>query len=350
MPIDLDSLSLISKNDPSQMLGAVDGFPEHFLVQSNEEPTGISQRRSRISSLVVMGMGGSASAGDVVLNWIRDEIRIPALVHREPSIPSWVNSNTLFVAVSYSGNTLETLSAFREARKRKSRLVGIGNGGELPDLCRRFDAEFVKVEAALAPRAALGQMIVAASSVLGAFGLIHSASEELTAAGRRLRRIRSSLRKESPFVRNPAKRFASQLLGYFPSLYSLQRMSSVSRRFKNQLAENSKTLSKYDLLPESGHNEVVAWRNRGESDLPVIIRDKNESTFERSVMRAFSQTISSGSSHKPLEVRLQGSDRLSRLLEPIFFLDYVSVYLSILKGVDPTPTVQIGQYKKRLGA
>lgn len=350
MPIDLDRLSLLSKNDPSGMLGAVDEFPDHFLAPSSEEPTGMKQARSRIESIVVMGMGGSASAGDVVLDWVRNEVNIPALVHREPKIPSWVNSKTLFVAVSYSGNTLETLSAFREARRRGSHLIGIGNGGELPELCQRFDAEFVKVKAALAPRAALGQMIVAVSNALAAFGLVHLTSNELLVAGRRLKRLRSSFRKESPFVRNPAKRFSSQLLGHFPSLYSLQRMSSVARRFKNQLAENSKTLSKYDLLPESCHNEIEAWRDRRGVDLPVIIRDKSESPFERSAVLAFARTISSGSSHKPLEVRLKGSDRLSRLLEPIFFLDYVSVYLGILRGVDPTPTLQIGQYKKRLEA
>ena len=350
MPINLDSLSLLSKNDPSQMLRAVDEFPDPFLAPSKVDLTGVKQARSVIRNVVVMGMGGSASAGDVVLDWVRNEMRIPSTVHREPSLPSWINSRTLFIAVSYSGNTPETLNAFREARKRGARLVGIGNGGELSELCKRVDVEFVRVKKALAPRAALGQMIVAGGSVLEAFGLVRSTSQEVRAVGRRLRRLKTSFRKENSVDRNSAKRFALQLFGHFPSVYSLQSMSSVARRFKNQLAENAKTLSKYDLLPESCHNEIEAWRNRGEVDMPVIIREQRETLFERSVIRAFSHTIASGASFTPMEVRFHGSDRLSRLLEPIFFLDYVSVYLGILKGVDPTPTDRIDQYKKRLGA
>jgi len=349
LPADLDNLRLLSKKDPSQMLGAVDMFPDHFLFPSKAQSTA-TQRRLRIRNAVLMGMGGSASAGDVVLDWVRDEIMIPAFVHREPHIPAWVDSKTLFVAISYSGNTLETLTAFREARKRKTRLIGIGNGGELQDLCRGHDAEYIKVEDALAPRAALGQMIVATGNALASAGLIHSTSVELRAAGKRLKQLRSSFRKESPERRNPAKRFASQLMARFPSLYALQSMASVARRFKNQLAENSKTLSKYDLIPESCHNEVEAWRRGGKTDLPIIIRDTLESAFEKSAIQAFSQTIQSESHFEPLEVRMRGRNRLSRLVEPIFFLDYVSVYLGILRGVDPTPVTRIGEYKKRLEA
>ncbi|HET7405175.1 MAG TPA: SIS domain-containing protein, partial [Candidatus Bathyarchaeia archaeon] len=292
------------------MLRAVDKFPDHFRYPSNTE-SDATKRGPRVRNVVIMGMGGSASAGDVVLDWVRDEMMIPALVHRDPHIPRWVDSKTQFVAISYSGNTLETLAGFREARKRKARLIGIGNGGELEELCHRYDAEYFKVEEALAPRAALGQMIVATGSALASVRLIQSMSTELHTVGKRLRRLRNSLRKESPKERNPAKQFATQLHGSFPSLYSLQRMASVARRFKNQLAENSKTLSKYDLIPESCHNEVEAWRKPRKTDLPVIVRDMIESAFEKSAIQAFSKTISLRSSLKPLQVRMRGADRLS---------------------------------------
>ncbi|HEX4921250.1 MAG TPA: SIS domain-containing protein, partial [Candidatus Bathyarchaeia archaeon] len=222
------------------MLRAVDIFPDHFLHPSSTKSS-VTKRRPTIRNTVIMGMGGSASAGDVVLDWVRDEMTMPALVHREPHLPRWVESKTQFVAISYSGNTVETLAGFREARKRKARLIGIGNGGELEELCYEYDAEYFKVDDALAPRAALGQLIVATGNALAAVGLIHSVSAELYTVGKRLRRLGSSLRKESPKERNPAKQFATQIHGSFPSLYSLQRMASVARRFKNQLAENSKT-------------------------------------------------------------------------------------------------------------
>jgi glucose/mannose-6-phosphate isomerase len=345
MAVDLNDLKLLSKIDRSNMMGAVDGFPDVFLRPRNDWDVSLSKTSSSFQSLVLMGMGGSASAADVVVDWLKSALPIPALVHREPSLPGFVNSRTLFIVLSYSGETSETLAAFRAAKNRGSSLVGIGHGGSLALLCARSKAPFIQVEASLAPRASLGQLIVAAAVVLQSAGLVHSTVREISEAGRELVRIRRRCRIETSIQDNPAKRVAQKLLGHLLVLYSLQRMSSVARRFKNQLAENSKVLAKYDLLPEAGHNEVEAWHEK-DNLLPVIIRDMQETAFERSIVRAFRTTIGSASRSHPLEVRVAGRGRLSRLLCPIFLLDYVSVYLAMLRRTDPTPTSLINEYKK----
>jgi len=347
MPVDLDDVKQLSKIDRSNMLGAVDRFPDTFLGPRKEPRVSVKEARSSFQSLVLMGMGGSASAADVVLDWLKAALPIPALVHREPGLPSFVNSRTLFIALSYSGETSETLAAFREAKKRGSSLVGIGHGGSLASLCSGFKAPYIQVEASLAPRAALGQLIVAAAVTLENADLIRSTRREMSKAAHELVRLRLRCRIETRLENNPAKSLALKLLGHLPILYSLQRMSSVARRFKNQLAENSKLLAKYDCLPEAGHNEVEAWRER-DNMLPVIIRDAQETAFERSIARAFCATISSASRSHPLEVRVAARGNLSKLLSPILLLDYVSVYLAILRGIDPTPNVLINEYKKRM--
>lgn len=346
MAVDLDDLKLLSKIDRSNMMGAVDRFPDIFLRPRDEWNVSPTKERSSFQSLILMGMGGSASAADVVLDWLKAALPIPALVHREPSLPAFVNSRTLFIALSYSGETSETLAGFREAKNRGSSLVGIGNGGSLASLCNRFNAPFIHVEPSLAPRAALGQLIVAAAITLENAGLVRSTAREISEAGGELVRLRRRCRIETSLEENPAKSLAQKLLGHLVVLYSLQRMSSVARRFKNQLAENSKVLAKYDLLPEAGHNEVEAWHDR-DNMLPVIIRDVQETAFERSIVRAFRATIGSASRSHPLDVRVAGRGKLSRLLSPIFLLDYVSVYLAMLRRTDPTPTNLINQYKKR---
>ena len=330
------------------MIGAIDRFPDHFLKPLEEsDPSRI--RTSKIQSVVLMGMGGSASAGDVTLDWLKDKIRIPSVVHREPGIPRFVNSRTLFIAISYSGETRETLLSFRAAKQRGSRLVGIGTGGTLSRLCKEFRSPFIHVSSTVAPRAALGQLIVASASTLANHNLVRQISGDMLRAGRDLSHLRNRIGKNVPVKRNPAKQLAFKLLGRIIAVYSLQRMSSVARRFKNQLAENSKTAAKFDVLPEACHNEIESWQRSGENLMPVIIRDRAESSFEGSVIEAFQQTIRSAIGSTPLEVRLSSRGRLSQLLTPIFFLDYVSAYLAILKDVDPTPTDQISRYKKRLG-
>lgn len=346
MAVDLDDLKLLSRIDRSSMIGAVNLFPDFFLRSRHVRDFSLKRRTSSLQSLVLMGMGGSASAADVVLDWLRPSLSIPAIVHRELGLPAFVNSRTLFIALSYSGETSETLAGFREAKKRGSSIVGIGHGGSLASLCQRVKAPFIQVEASLAPRAALGQLIVAAASVLQGANLVHSTPREIFEAGSDLARIRGRCRAESLLENNPAKKLAEKLLGHLPVLYSLQRMSSVARRFKNQLAENSKVLAKYDLLPEAGHNEVEAWHER-DNMLPVIIRDSKETAIERSIVHAFRATISLASRSRPVDVRVAGRGRLSRLLSPIFLLDYVSVYLAMLRRIDPTPTELINEYKKR---
>ena len=145
MKIDLDNLDLVAKIDRSDMIGAVNHFPDAFKRRTDEMVGELRGGRSGIRSLVLMGMGGSASAGDVVLDWLRDELKIPALVHREPGLPGFVNHGTLFVGISYSGNTSETLKAFRAANSRRAHVIGVGTGGKLSDLCSQLGAPFLEV-------------------------------------------------------------------------------------------------------------------------------------------------------------------------------------------------------------
>lgn len=347
MSVNLDNMKLISKIDRSDMLRAVDGFPDIFLRARDTWDFSPRKGSSSFRSLVLMGMGGSASAADVVLDWLKPSLPVPTIVHREPELPAFVNSRTLFIALSYSGETSETLAGFLAAKNRGSSLIGIGHGGSLASLCHRAKVPFIQVDASLAPRAALGQLIAATAMVLENLSLVGSTRREMSEVGRDLVRLRRRYRIEASLENNPAKSLAKKLLGHLPVLYSLQRTSSVARRFKNQLAENSKILAKYDLLPEAAHNEVEAWHDI-DNMLPVIIRDTMETAFERSIVSAFRATISSASRSHPLEIRVSSRGRLSRLLSPIFLLDYVSVYLALLRRIDPTPTDLINQYKKKM--
>jgi glucose/mannose-6-phosphate isomerase len=342
----LDSPELARNLDRSGMLTALDRFPDPLKLRDNMIKRELRIAKSGFRNVLLMGMGGSASSGDVALDWLRDYMNIPAIVHREPILPTFVNSQTLFIGISYSGETSETLAAFRAAKARGSKLIGIGTGGKLKGLCDRFEAPFVLAEESVAPRAALSQLVVAISVALERAGAIPSVSHELRDARRELLIVKRQSGFETPLAKNLAKQLASRFLGRFIVIYSLQRMSSVARRFKNQLAENSKVVAKFDLIPESCHNEIEAWSNSPVRSLPIMIRDSGESEFEHSTIEAFRSTIGSASRTHPIDVGVPCRGRLSRLLCPILFLDYVSVYLALLKGVDPTPTKLINKYKR----
>jgi glucose/mannose-6-phosphate isomerase len=294
-----------------------------------------------------MGMGGSASAGDLVLDWLSNKISVPAIVHRDPALPKFVGSNTLFAALSYSGETSETLAAFREARKRGANLVAIGTGGKLQKLCQELDVSFTAVQHAPAPRAALGQMVVATAIALHGCEIIQDPENEIELAIRELGRLRNRIQRQVPLSQNPAKRLATSLKGQLPVIFAFRRMASVARRFKNQLAENSKMFAKYSLLPEAGHNEVEAWSNQRFHLSPIFIRDYSETESERIMLESFTSTITKASRITPTQVRLKASTRLGGLLSPVLYLDFVSVYLAFLKGLDPTDTPWIRLYRKK---
>jgi len=347
MPSVLDLQRVISRYDAKDMLGAVEKFPEFMSKQLHvRPPTEKNPRRSDFRNIVFMGMGGSASAGDLVLDWLEDRISVPAIVHRDPILPRFVGPNTLFLTLSYSGDTRESLAGFRAARKRGSNLIAIGTGGKLQKLSAELDVPFLDVQPATAPRAALGQMVVATIIALNSQGIIQNPTTEIDLASQELRRLSNRIERQVPFSGNPAKRLAVSLKARLPIIYTFRRMASVARRFKNQLAENSKMVAKYGLLPEAGHNEVEAWFKPSLPLAPIFIRDHSESEFERSILQSFRSTIAKASRITPVEVRLKASTRLGGLLLPVLYLDFVSVYLAFLKGIDPTDTPWIRLYRK----
>lgn len=343
----LDNPSVIAGLDPSGMLGAVDSSPELLLnpLSMKNRPRITNDRE--IEQIVFCGMGGSAIAADVIIDWLIDRLKIPSLVVRDARLPRFVNKTTLVVALSYSGETTETLSLYKAAMSRGCFTFAISTGGSLIDLCRRHESPFLTIRPSVSPRAALFQMVGACSIVLEETGLASRLSSAVGEAAKEvseLRRLYASTNKSSV---NKAKQFAYSVKDGLPVVYALQRMACVARRFKNQLNENSKIPAKFDLLPESGHNEVEAWHDASNL-IPLLIRDPGESSFERKIMDGFKRTITNAAKTKALEVRTRSNSSLGRLLCPIFFLDYVSIYLALLRGVDPTPTVLIREFRKSI--
>ena len=349
MPTILDDEEAVSRIDSKGMLGAVERLPDLMVTQMESSSSVLGNLRRRLfQNIVLMGMGGSASAADVTLDWLSDKISIPVFVHRDPKIPKFVGSNSLFVALSYSGDTRETIIAFREARRRVAHTVAIGTGGKLRELCDESSVPFLKVQPAPAPRAALGQMIVACADALRAYGVVQDHRSEMHSAVRELRQLNRRIKGSTLQDENPAKKLAYSLKNSVPVIFAFRRMAAVARRFKNQLAENSKMVGKYSLLPEAAHNEIEAWHNQHLPLIPIFIRDRVESKFENSIFQSFRSTIAKANGFTPQQVRLNSHTRLSGLLSPILYLDYVSVYLSLLKKIDPTDTPWIRHYKARV--
>ncbi len=304
----------------------------------------------RVQHIVVTGLGGSAIGGDLLRSYLADEMRSPIIVNRHYSLPAFVNQNSLVFVSSYSGNTEETVAAFREAVKRKAKAICISSEGKTASMAKRYGHPLITIPRGLPPRAALGYSFFAMLIALNKLRLARfreSSWKETVSLLRDLSHRYSSIGS----THNPALEIAYRLKGRLPIVYSsTERFDSVNLRWRGQLAENAKVLSFGNVLPEMNHNELVGWcvlNNLMKNMVVLILRDRDD---HRRVQKRIDITkdIVGEFAHSVTEVQSEGRSLLARMFSLIYLGDWVSFYLAILNRVDPTPVKVIDYLKSQL--
>jgi glucose/mannose-6-phosphate isomerase len=338
--------------DPQSMNSLVESLPEQVQTAAQagrELSLGVS---GEIRVLVVAGLGGSAIGGDLVRSVVGPELKIPLIVSRDYTLPGFVDASSLVFACSYSGNTEETLSAYRQARLAKASVVCISSGGQLEAMARADAVPVLRLPVGLPPRAALGHSLLMLLSAMQSVRVIPHMSESVREGIDLLMRLRGKYGPANPEAANPAKRLASSLNGKIVAVYgSSGIMDAVALRWRSQIAENAKNLAFHHALPEMNHNELVGWRCP-EDVLRrvgvVLLRDKGD---HPQVQRRFDLTREviaerAGALH---EIWSEGDSLLARVLSSIYLGDFVSLYLAYLNNIDPTPVRVIDRFKSKLG-
>jgi len=338
---DVLSPAMLRKFDPSGMLDTALGLPAQVMEGYRLPRPGVGGGAPE--SVAVLGMGGSAIGGDLLSSILAERGGPPVMVGRDFALPPGVGRGTLVFAVSYSGETEETLSAFRAARKRGCRVVTLSAGGRLG----RLDGGMrnVRLPAGFRPREALAYMLLPMMGVLEDLGAADF-REEVAEAAAVLSRMRAALGPEPPAPRNAARAAAEAFRGRRPAVLSGPFLAPAARRWRAQLAENAKVLSLGGVLPESCHNDLVAWSaDPAAADCgAVLLRDPREDP--RLARRwELSRHLGLGRAGSVLEVRSRGKGALARLLSSVFVGDLASVYLAVMRGVDPAPVDAIERLK-----
>ncbi len=303
-----------------------------------------------IQNIVIAGMGGSAIGGDLLRSYLADKIRAPIFVNRHYSLPEFVGQNSLVFVSSYSGNTEETVAAHREATKRRAKIVCISSGGETASFAKRYRQPAVRIPGGYPPRAALGYSFFPMLIILDRLHLAkvaQSACKETV----RLLSVLSERYGDVDSVNNFALDLAYRLKEKLPIVYcSTERFDSVNLRWRGQLAENAKVLAFGNVIPEMNHNELVGWRvlkDLMKNIAVVILRDKHDHRrvqkrmdITKNIVGEFSACVT--------EVQSEGRSVLARMFSLIYLGDWVSFYLAVLNGVDPTPVKVIDDLKAQL--
>ena len=347
----LDDRGGIQKADRAGMLPVVERWPE-MLAQAVGFSAGVSlSPRQNIRQVVICGMGGSAIAGDIAADMLFNKLPVPLIINRGYNLPNFVGSETLVIALSYSGETEETLAAVRDAEKRGAQLICISSGGKLTEIARNKKYPLFTVPAGFQPRAALPYLLVPLLLALEKAGLTTAVERELNEVVGQLQKLREEYGSQRPAKINPAKQLAKKLVGKIPLIFgSVGTTAACALRLKGQLNENSKVAAHVALFPELDHNEIVslaALKREDHNFSLLVLRDEGDS--ERIKKRIeITKSLLSRQLGGITDLSSQGKSPLAKMLSLIFFGDYLSVYLALLNGIDPTPVDIITRLKKEL--
>lgn len=339
--------------DSLNFLEAVHGLPEQLADAQSAARAALNgadlPASAEITSIAVLGMGGSGISGDVLASVGSNELSIPVLVHKQMRTPAYIGARTLVFAVSYSGETEETVEMTRGAIAAGARVVVVSSGGELARMASEAGALYLSCPTGFMPRAAIGALVAPILTTLGAIGLLSNVEESLGAACEQLAIRRDGCAPEVPAPENLAKELARNIGGTFPVIYGGGALGSVAAmRWKCDINENAKAPAFWAAYPELDHNEICAWGQHGDVTRQIIsmIELRHDHEHERLARRIeVTQDIVSEAVHQVLEVRAAGNGRLAQLLDLMYIGDWVSVYMAINSGVDPGPIEAIATLK-----
>ncbi|MEB3221847.1 MAG: bifunctional phosphoglucose/phosphomannose isomerase [Candidatus Sericytochromatia bacterium] len=342
----LDHLETLSSLDAEDMCGRVHDLPD-VLEAAYARGEACRLPLSSPTQLLVCGMGGSAISGDVVRTWALPAATCAVTVHRGDGLPAHAGASTLACFLSYSGNTGETLGALREALARGVPSVVVTSGGEAARLAGEAGVPVVSLPGAWQPRAAMGDLL---GALLGVVGQVAGFPRpNVAGAVEALRAVRARCAPAVPTAANPAKQLALSLAGKVPFvLGTTPTTEAIATRWKCQLNENAKVTSHLGLLPEFTHNDIVNLSAASHAHVALVaLADPADSDFVRR-QRGHALDLLAPSLGGVHTLEGEGADGLARQLTLAHMGDWVSVYLGLLGGHDPTPVTAIGELKRRM--
>lgn len=348
-PTVLDNLNEIRKIDKSNMLSfCVEASKHYGNAAKIAKPVNVSYPRPK--TIIVSGMGGSAIGGELLKDWARKRIAIPIEVCREYSLPAYANKDTLVFVVSYSGETEETLSVLLDAIKKRCMIVCISSGGKLHEFAEKMSYPQLVVPSGMAPRATLPYLFVPMPTILEKLGFVSDVDTELSEAIKTLRQVSAENSPEKEASNNFSKTLALSVNGTVPAVYGFGFYRAVAQRFKTQFNENSKNPAKWEFFSELNHNEIVGWeaaKEFAECFSVIFIRDADEPIEIRQRIEVTKELIGREIG-KLFEVWSKGKSSLAKMSSVICTGDFTSVYLAVLRGIDPTPVKTIDLLKEKL--
>ncbi len=347
MANNLDNINY-KKLDPKMMLQFIENMPQICReAKKIVDQFALPSYYIKAKKFLLVGMGGSGSAGDVVFNLLSKSQIMVQSIH-DYDIPGWVDSDTVVIACSYSGNTEETISAFIQAKEKGAKLISITTGGQLKMLSEKFSVPLIFFNFKCEPRAAFPFHFIFILSIFSKLGHYNFNDRDFENALAFVEKYMLKFKSSTKTSANIAKSLARNLFEHIPVIYSSGILKGVGTRLKTQINENSKHFAFCEEFPELNHNSLLGHLHPKNNIFVVSLESAFD--YERVTKRQniTAQVLQKDKINFERIKFVPNESEVGEILAMVLFGDFVSYYLACLNQEDPSNMELIEDFKERL--
>lgn len=349
--MNLDDLDLFKKTDKQNMVAQINGLPDQLQSAWELAQTFPLPQLDEIHNIILCAMGDSASSAELVVASVFSSLSLPATVHRGYGLPAYANENTLIVCLSHSGNSEEVLDAFETGIQRGAKIFVITTGGEI---AKRANEKNIPVWQFAHPgmdTTAIAYPFALTLAFFSRLGLIPDPSADIAEAVAMMKRSQQHILPEVIAAKNPAKRYAGQLVGRWVTFVGTDLLAPVARRWKTQINQLAKAGANFESIPEATHNTLIGTVNPNPTlnahTMTLFMKapgDHPRNKLRSDLMRqAF---MLEALNTDAIEAR--GDSVIANLWTLILFGDYMAYYLAMAYGADPSEEDAFVNFKNML--
>ncbi len=332
----MENINALDKENMRQVI-----LDSPWQFQKGIEIAGKISAEGNFNSLTISGMGGSNLPGDILRTYLESQGNdLEIIQNRTYCLPKKAHKNSLNFFLSYSGNTEETIASLKEAIEKKLSAIGFATGGEMAKLCQENNIPCIILPAGIQPRYATGYFFGAMIQVLKNSGLIEENPEKLIALSEKISRKNS-------FLEERGQEIATILKGKTPIIYTTDQYKALAMIIKIKINENAKTPAFWNYYPELNHNEMVGFTLPQTSFHILSFLDQAEHPQNIKRMKITSELLEKkGIATTFLE--MDGENAFEKIFSSLLLGDWISYYLALSYGQDPTPVKMVEDLKKSI--
>ena len=345
--IDLTNLEKIRKLDPNNVFDSTEMFVNQCKqIWIDVKNITYPQEYNQIKNIVICGMGGSSYGGRIIQNLFKETLTIPVYINDDYNLPAYVESSSLVLLSSYSGTTEEVLSAGKKALVKKAKVTWISSSNSLPKLLDINNLPGVifdpRYNPSGKPRLGTGYSVLGAIAIFNQIGLVRIED-------RVIQQTIDELGIEKEKIKSQAMEFAKKIFESIPVIFAAEFLKGNAYALRNQINETAKSFSAFSELPDLNHYLMEGLKNPSNKKIKIVFITSN--LYSDIIKKRFDLTkdVVGKNNVEFLEYKPQGSTKISQVLNTLAFGGYLSLYLALLYGQDPSVIPWVDYFKEQLG-